>query len=122
LSEDEAILRDVVRARSKFRYQYDFGDSWHHVILVEKVLATDDALPLCIDGARACPPEDSGGAWGYSEKLDDLNSANEDEREDAKDWLGDDFDPERFEKDAVNRRLAQMFGPAPKKKRVTARK
>jgi hypothetical protein len=118
LSEDEAILRDVVRVRSKFRYQYDFGDSWHHIILVEKVTATDDAVPLCVDGGRACPPEGCGGAWGYSEMLDALKSPNEDEREDAQYELGDDFDPDRFEKDAVNRRLAQMFGPAPAKKKT----
>jgi hypothetical protein len=97
--------------------------SWDHIILVEKVTATDDAVPLCVDGGRACPREGCGGAWGYSEMLDALKSPNEDEREDAQYELGDDFDPDRFEKDAVNRRLAQKFGPAPaKKKRTKVRK
>src|SRR3954470_10433804 len=62
LSEDEARLSDIVGPRSKFRYQYDFGDCSDHIIVVEKVLKADDPAPVCIDGARACPPEDSGGA------------------------------------------------------------
>ena len=23
--------------------------------------------PLCLEGARACPPEDCGGVWSYAE-------------------------------------------------------
>src|SRR5262245_23327093 len=72
--ETRARLADTVRPRSKFVYQYDFGDSWYHVLLVEKVVG--DAAhsgPFCVDGARACPPEDSGGPWGYAEKLEALS-------------------------------------------------
>src|ERR1043165_9343011 len=32
-------LSDLIRGpKEKFSYQYDFGDSWDHVILVEKIL------------------------------------------------------------------------------------
>lgn len=27
-------------------------------------------LVQCLAGARACPPEDSGGPWGYTDKLE----------------------------------------------------
>src|SRR5690554_3774300 len=35
--EESARLSDVATPRSKFIYHYDFGDSWLHSILVEKV-------------------------------------------------------------------------------------
>jgi hypothetical protein len=104
-------LCDVVRSRSKFVYQYDFGDGWNHSIVVEKVVR-DTVLdgPMCIDGARACPPEDSGGPWGYGEKLLAL-AAPDEENEELREWIGDDFDPERFDKDSVNKALKRLFRP-----------
>jgi hypothetical protein len=89
---------------------------------VEKVLDVDAAVPVCIDGARACPPEDSGGAWGYAEKLEALKSPNHEESERLREWLGEDFDPDRFEKEAVNRELARLFRPATAKTKRTARR
>ena len=97
-------------AGSKFVYQYDFGDSWEHPIVVEKIaedVQTDG--PVCVDGARACPPEDSGGAWGYLEKLEALASPDDDEETSSlREWMGD-FDPERFDKDSVNKELKRAF-------------
>lgn len=60
--EESARLSDVATPRSTFIYHYDFGDSWLHSILVEKVGVESPApVPVCTAGARACPPEDSGG-------------------------------------------------------------
>jgi hypothetical protein len=89
-------LRDVAPARTKILYQYDFGDSWNHVVVVVEKILTDaeTSVPMCIDGARACPPEDSGGAWGYAEKVQALANPDDDETEELRDWLGD-FEPER---------------------------
>ncbi|KIL46656.1 hypothetical protein KP77_27830 [Jeotgalibacillus alimentarius] len=45
-------------------YIYDFGDDWHHEIIVEKVLR-DDAdiqVPYCLDAEGLAPEEDSRGA------------------------------------------------------------
>jgi len=118
LDETEAYLRDVAPQRTKILYQYDFGDSWTHVIVVEKILEDAEiAPPMCIDGARACPPEDSGGPWGYAEKLEALANPDDEESEELRDWMGNDFDPERFEKDAINRELLKVFRPAPKRKK-----
>lgn len=53
-------------------YTYDFGDDWHHVIDVEKVLTRprpSATYPRCSAGRRACPPEDTGGPWGYADML-----------------------------------------------------
>ena len=48
---------------TSFIYEYDFGDGWRHVITVERVEPWTQNLlvPRCLDGARACPPEDCGG-------------------------------------------------------------
>ncbi len=85
LDETEATLREVARPRSKMRYLYDFGDDWSHVVVVEKILKDKDAgdpdLPICIDGARAGPPEDAGGAWGYEEKLQALKNPDDEDSE-----------------------------------------
>ena len=56
----------------RFVYEYDFGDSWQHEIVLEKILEPEPnvAYPRCIEGARACPPEDVGGIWGYADFLD----------------------------------------------------
>ena len=49
----------------KTQYEYDFGDGWDHVIVVEKTLpmTSDAKLLVCIKGKRACPPDDVGGIW-----------------------------------------------------------
>jgi hypothetical protein len=116
--ESKARLLDVVRPRSKFAYLYDFGDDWHHVILVEKVIHDDTVIaPVCIAGERACPPEDSGGPWGYEQKLEALsNGADDEESEELREWMGADFDPELFNVDLVNRELKKIFSSAPKKR------
>jgi hypothetical protein len=54
---------------ARFVYEYDFGDSWEHALVVEQILPPDPgvAYPRCIDGKRACPPEDVGGVtWIYA--------------------------------------------------------
>jgi hypothetical protein len=74
--ERRVKLRDVAPGEGyRFVYEYDFGDSWEHLIEVEKILPADPAqqLPLCLKGRRACPPEDVGGGWGYEGFLEAIN-------------------------------------------------
>jgi hypothetical protein len=91
----------------KFSYEYDFGDSWTHVILVEKILPPDPAqpLPMCIKGKRACPPEDVGGVWGYDSFLEAIKNPDHPDHNMYTEWVDDDFDPELFDMDAVNAAL-----------------
>jgi hypothetical protein len=108
-------LSDVVREpKAKFTYEYDFGDSWEHLITVEKILTPEDAAKLnlqhsfaCLAGELACPPEDCGGVWGYYHLLETLKNPKSEEYEDMKEWAGD-FDPEAFDLNAVNKRLARI--------------
>jgi hypothetical protein len=94
----------------KFLYEYDFGDSWEHVLLVEKVLPPEQGqhYPVCIKGKRACPPEDVGGVWGYAEFLEAIQNPDHPEHEDYLEWIGGDFDPEGFDLDGVNAGLRRL--------------
>jgi hypothetical protein len=120
-SEARARLGDVAPSvRNTFRYQYDFGDSWMHKITVEKHLAAEpgQTYPLCIEGARACPPEDCGGVWGYEELLDVLADPEHPNYEERLEWVGGRFDPEGFDIKAVNRDLARYCARKPHPRRT----
>lgn len=41
--------------------------------------------------------------------------------DEVREWMGD-FDPELFDLDLVNEELEEMFRPAPRKKRKSARR
>ncbi len=86
-------------------YLYDFGDGWNHHITLRDVLDPSVPAPLCLAGARACPPEDCGGVFGYLEMLDALADPSHESREEILDWLGEHFDPEEFSVDDVNEQL-----------------
>jgi len=111
--EDESTIRlsqISLKEKSKFTYEYDFGDSWLHEILIEKILPAKEGVkyPVCITGKRACPPEDVGGSFGYADFLETINDPEHPEHEDMLEWAGDDFDPEAFDLDEINARLAKM--------------
>jgi hypothetical protein len=108
VDERRVELADAApQAKKRFRYTYDFGDDWEHTILVEKILPPDPTLelPLCVKGKRACPPEDCGGPWGYTELLATLADPNDPEHEDMLEWLGGELDAEAFDPDTVTEML-----------------
>jgi len=84
-------------------YEYDFGDSWEHTVLLEDVLPREKSAkyPVCIEGARACPPEDCGGPPGYWKFLRAIRDVTHKEHESMRIWAGKQFDPTLFEKDAI---------------------
>ncbi|MBI5251799.1 MAG: plasmid pRiA4b ORF-3 family protein [Desulfomonile tiedjei] len=90
--------------KSKFHYLYDFGDSWEHEILVEKILPIEKGTryPVCLAGKRACPPEDCGGAPGYENLLEALKDPSHPEHEEMFEWLPGDFDSEKFDIKSIN--------------------
>lgn len=92
-------LDAVAHAGDEFRYRYDFGDGWVHTVRVEEVLpaAAVVRVPACIEGRRACPPEDCGGPWGYRELLEILADPAHPEHADRAAWLGRPLDPEAFD-------------------------
>ena len=83
--------------RFVFKYTYDLGDNWEHEVLFEGVVKPDRKIkyPICLEGERACPPEDCGGEMGYEHLLEVLSDPKHEEYLDLRQWAGD-FDPERF--------------------------
>ena len=107
---DDYYCRDyqpVQVEKDKFTYEYDFGDGWEHIILLEKILPPEDGAtyPRCIKGKRACPPEDCGGIWGYAHLLEVIADPEDPEHDEMLEWLGGEFDSEYFNLDEVNERL-----------------
>lgn len=82
--EDKTTLAMAfARARKPISYVYDFGDSWHHEITLERTVDPDQAVtyPVCVDGRGDAPVEDCG--------------------EDEPAWIP-------FDQDGINTRLAFM--------------
>lgn len=99
-SEHGVKLSQIIPGEKfKFHYEYDFGDSWDHVLVVEKVLAPEPGVsyPLILTGRRACPPEDVGGVWGYEGFLEAIKDPDHPEHDEYLEWVGGDFDPEEFD-------------------------
>lgn len=66
--ERKVKLRELVsRSKQTLVYDYDFGDGWEHTVALEEIVDVQPGIryPNCIDGARACTPEDCGGTGGY---------------------------------------------------------
>ena len=115
LEERKFTLQQLApHQKAALGYDYDFGDSWAHEITVAKILPPDAAAAttaLCLDGARACPPEDCGGVWGYAKLLRILKNPKHREHQLMQDWLGRPFDPQAFDVASANRWLRKLKWP-----------
>jgi hypothetical protein len=99
----------AARGVKAFDYVYDMGDSWEHRITIEGSgpLEPGRAYPACTGGKRACPPEDSGGVWGFAEMLEAVADPGDERHAELKEWLGA-YDPEAFSAEA---RVRAWFAP-----------
>ena len=90
-----------------FTYEYDYGDEWRHTIEVQKTVSPQPGTyyPTCLAGNRACPPEDVGGIAGYEELLGILADRRHPEHKTTRTWVGEDYDPGRFDRVTVNQFL-----------------
>ncbi len=98
------------KKKQKIGYEYDFGDSWEHTVLLEKFVEPIDfqKYPVCIGGENACPPEDSGGFYVYQELLEiKKNKKHPEYKEKIVEWLGEDFNPKYFDLNNVNKQLSK---------------
>lgn len=105
----QAVAEVLVCGRSLY-YTYDLKSGWLHKIELEALDAAPDGkatLPICIAGESACPPEGTGGVWGFEEMLLTLEDPEDPNYLDMLDKYGE-FDPLAFRLDEVNRRLARL--------------
>lgn len=110
--ERKVTLAELVGVGSRFRYTYDFGDSWQHDILVEDLLEPDPDThyPVLVAAKGACPPEDCGGPWGYADLKAILANPEDEQHQDMLEWLGlesgAEFDPNAVPGEHIEYELA----------------
>ncbi len=105
VSESRTTVGQVLRRpKDRMTYEYDFGDSWLHDVVLEKILPSGQGgpYPVVEAGRRACPPEDVGGIYGYLAFLEAVADPNHPEHSDMIDWVGELFDPETFDVGEAN--------------------
>ena len=96
--------------RPRFSYEYDLGDEWIHQLIAEERFPPKQGVkyPICVGGQRACPPEDCGGPWAYSEFVEAVGKPDHRRHDELLEWVGGEFDPERFDQEAVNTELRRL--------------
>ena len=113
LDSGQYRLCDMIKKKGlAFDYLYDFGDGWQHHIVLEDSRYDNENLHgeiVCIDGERACPPEDVGGTRGYNELCEVLNDPTHVDYESTRDWAGHDYYFEKFDIQTVNFELLKYI-------------
>ena len=125
LNARKATLWDVIEdtGAKTLHYLYDFGDGWEHTV---KLLGIDDgepgtAYPVLLDAEGRCPPEDSGGPWGYGDFLEAIEDPHHERHEELTEWYPADFDPNDTPIDelkAAVAALAKRWNRKPRKKQA----
>lgn len=107
----KVMVGDIVPKNGKkfaFRYTYDFGDNWEHEVLFEGIVEPEPGkkYPVCLEGERACPPEDCGGIGGYEHLLETLDDPTHEEHQGMKEWVGE-FESENFDSKIATVRMVR---------------
>ena len=70
VDERRVVLHEALGMDTRcFDYVYDFGDDWHHLVLVEDLYPErpkSASSVQCIGGENACPPKTSAAPVGMS--------------------------------------------------------
>jgi hypothetical protein len=113
----------LVDGERVFQYLYDYGDGWCCVVVLEAVapMIPGVTYPRLVEGARHGPPEDVGGPWGYGEFLEAIADSKHDRHKELLEWCGGDFDPQQFDIDEINRRLASLAPPKNTRRKTAKR-
>ena len=119
--EEKNRLGNLLKQKGrKFKYLYDFGDCWFHEVTIEdsRLAAPEITEPLfCVEGARACPPEDVGSDAGYYEFCKVMEDPENPQHRSYLEWLthfssasvNENYDPEFFDADKVNSELRKYL-------------
>jgi len=108
LQERFVALEDILPDHEDVTYEYDFGDSWEHKIILEKVVKSNSFKATFIEGEGERPPEDVGGTWGYHEYKRIMADPDDPEYESMKIWS----EPQKerdMSKEQINDRLRRAI-------------
>ncbi len=103
------LARIAKKTGDGFVYQYDFGDNWEHLIVVEGIRTSETpVVPSCLAGDRHCPPEDVGSIPGYENFMKAIKNPKHPEHEELLEWVGGSFNPEAFSIEITNQDLKEL--------------
>lgn len=114
MSADETKLKQVlVYTEDKLMFEYDFGDGWEVMVVLERVLDDSDIsgreFPRVLEGEGYGIIEDCGGPGGLEYLAKIFGRREEQEYEDYKKWLGkEELDLNMFDLDDINYRLKKL--------------
>ncbi len=110
IDEKSVTVLQALRDERHFTFDYDFGDSWEHDVVIEASTWCASGLKyaVCLDGANAGPPDDVGATWGYAELLGAIADPTHEEHESYLEWVGEPFDPTQFDLGEVNAALQRI--------------
>lgn len=102
----------------RIKYEYDFGDGWEHDLWLKGIreYSPEESHEITVlKGVGACPPEDCGGVWGYTELLEVFNKKRKtaDEKE-RLEWYYMDkhFAPEFYDIDFAQGEIDELWDMA----------
>lgn len=103
----DITVKDAFEKHKKIEYEYDFGDDWIHTIKLKRFIKNCSApYPHCTEAIGDAPMEDSGGAYGFDEKMRILNDPKHPDHEWISDWVRRSWwNP--LDINAINRRLQE---------------
>lgn len=110
IDEKTITVLQALRDERRFAFDYDFGDSWEHDVVVEDLTWSHFGLKyaVCLDGQNACPPDDVGGTDGYSAFLEAVADPRHEEHDELLEWAGGPFDPSAFDLANTNALLQKV--------------
>lgn len=95
-NENEVIMANFIGRKHfpvRILYRYDFYEEWIHEIVFESKAPQPHPSASLIEGERACPPENTGGAAEYMACL-----------KGESEWFDPEYDPELFDISSVKLR------------------
>lgn len=110
--DDMTITDALTAAHSRLTYIYEEQLAWRLRITRARGMWRPGSRHsiICLDGYLAGPRDGSGGPTAYSAILAGTLGRGPKLSRDVLDSLGPGFDPERFDRSAINRELAQLRG------------
>jgi hypothetical protein len=89
--------------------KYEYGRQWLvRITAVSTHDPTKDALPVCTGGKGAPPPEHVEGPLRYGRFISALDGFDENEKQVAREALGEGFDPQKFDATECTKAVRQV--------------